>query len=244
MGSWNYGKRRQEAGLSTILLNRRFVERPPYGIVDRRGGKKPVSPFRSPVKLLLLIPLFLSGCAKQLPVIYNVGGTSFTFLNQDSSQVKFPAAFEGHLVVMAFIWTHCTDVCPETIDNLHLLQDTLAQEGMTGVKFIALTYDPHRDTPSILKRFAESHGVDFTGPQGSDWTFLTGSTANIDSILYRMKIHYFMQDTTFSRRGKMSYSIYHPDECVFLDRYARVRGVYSGSNLDFERMVQDIKSLE
>ncbi len=197
-----------------------------------------------PLLCLLITLSLLPGCAKQLPVIYNAGGKSYTFLTQDSSEVKFPSGFKGHVVVMTFIWTHCTDVCPEAIENLHLLQDTLALDGIRKVRFVALTFDPHRDTPSVLKHFAEQHGVEFTSSDGKKWNFLTGRTANTDSILYRIQIHYFIQDTTFSKTAKISYSIFHPDECVLLDRQARVRGVYGGSNLNFTKIIRDIKSLE
>ena len=192
---------------------------------------------------MLLASFFCAGCGAKLPIIYNVGAKDYTFLNQDSSRVNFPSAYKGEFAVMSFIYTHCPDICPLTTNNMVHLQDTLAADGIHGVHFVTLTFDPHRDTPHVLKEYAEIRGINFKDPQRGTWDFLTGTVANTDSVLYSMKIRYFPGDSSYID-GKLNYFISHTDECVLLDGKARVRGVYSGSQLDFAEIVKDIKSLE
>lgn len=205
-------------------------------LVDRSSGRhKSINP----LFILLVSSSLLAGCGSKLPIIYNAGGKSYTFLNQDSSEVTFPEAYRGGLVVMSFIYTHCPDICPLTTNNMQHLQDTLKADGIHGIRFVSMTFDPHRDTPAVLKEYAEIRGI-----KSSDWNFLTGSVANTDSVLYSMKIRYFPGDSSYTKDGQLIYFIAHTDECVLLDRQARVRGVYRGSHLDFSRIVEDIKSLE
>ncbi len=164
---------------------------------------------------------------------------NYTFMNQDSAMVSFPSAYKGKIVVMSFIYTHCPDICPLTTNNMQHLQDTLAADSLNGVEFVTMTFDPHRDKPSVLKEYAEIRGIKF-----DDWDFLSGSDANTDSVTYAVDVRYFPNDSTYSKNGRLSYYITHTDKCVLIDRDGIVRGEYSGSQLDFRKILNDIKSLE
>ncbi len=190
----------------------------------------------------VVLGIGLSGCArssKSLPAIYSFAGLHTTFVNQDSNRVDFPSQYKGKLVMMSFIYTHCPYVCPMTTRNLHELQDSLSLQGIRGVKFVSLTYDPNRDTPPVLKKYAETRGIEF-----NDWDFLTGTKANIDSVLGRVKIKYEFIDSSHTKTGKLVYFIRHPDECVLVDGKGRVRGIYTGSKMNFPEIISDIKALE
>lgn len=188
--------------------------------------------------VLLLTSLFFSGCSG-LPVTENLSGKDYTFLNQDSMGVSFPSAYKGKIVVMSFIYTHCPDVCPLTTNNMQHLQNTLAAKGIRGVKFVTMTFDPNRDTPSVLREYAEIRGINFGG-----WDFLTGTKANTDSVLYQVDFRYFPGDSSYSKDAGLVYYITHTDKAILIDQQGRVRSTFSGSKLDFSEVVEDIKSLE
>ena len=188
--------------------------------------------------LLSTILLTLAGC-NRLPVTENLSGKDYTFLNQDSTEVSFPSAYKGKIVVMSFIYTHCPDVCPLTTNNMQHLQDTLAAKGIRGVKFVTMTFDPNRDTPSVLKAYAEIRGIKFGG-----WDFLTGTKANTDSVLYQVDFRYFPGDSSYTKDAGLVYYITHTDKAILIDQQGRVRSTFSGSKLDFSKVVKDIKSLE
>ncbi len=201
------------------------------------GGARRVAPV---LLLVLLLPvLMIAGCASKLPAIYSFQGLHAQFVNQDSIPVQFPGKYKGHIFVLDAIYTHCTDVCPETTDNLRNLEDSLNTLGIKGVKFVTLTYDPNRDTPSALKKFGERQDVNFT-----NWDFLTGTKANIDSVLGRVKIKYSFQDSSYNKRGQLDYGVLHPDECLLVDGAGRVRGIYGGSDLHLPSIIRDIRTLE
>lgn len=212
---------------------------------DKSGGNGPAGTRKVIAALfpvLLIVSVVIAGCssaASKLPAIYSFRGLHAQFVNQDSVPVEFPAKYKGHLFVFDAIYTHCTDVCPETTSNLHDLQDTLKTLGIKGVRFVTLTYDPNRDTPYVLKKFGEKLGVNF-----ADWDFLTGKKADIDSVLGRVKIKYAFQDSSHNKQGKLTYGVLHPDECVLVDGKGRVRGIYAGSDLHLPNIVRDIRILE
>jgi protein SCO1/2 len=188
--------------------------------------------------LLILAPFVLIGCSK-LPVIYNLSGMNYTFLNQDSAKISFPSAYKGKIVVMSFIYTHCPDVCPLTTMNMQHLQDTLSINGIKNVQFVTFTFDPNRDKPGVLRDYAVIRGINF-----KSWDFLTGTKANTDSILYSIDFRYFPGDTSYTKEMGLVYYITHTDKSFLMDQDAKIRGSYSGSQLDFGQIVKDIKSLE
>jgi protein SCO1/2 len=119
------------------------------------------------------------------------------------------------------------------------LQDTLSINGIENVRFVTLTFDPNRDTPSVLKEYAEIREINF-----NDWDFLSGTKANTDSVLNQVDVRYFPGDSSYTKEGQLIYYITHMDKSVLIDQEGKVRGTYSGSQLDFKQIVKDIESLE
>ncbi len=108
----------------------------------------------------------------------------FTLTNQDGRQVSL-RQFRGKLVLMNFIYTHCTDICPLAEAKLAKVQDDLKARGLFGgrVVFISMTFDPRRDTPTVMKTYAKRFRADLTG-----WQFLTGPPQIVDAVLKAYKI--------------------------------------------------------
>jgi protein SCO1/2 len=87
----------------------------------------------------------------------------------DGTRVDFAADLDdGRPVVLSFIYTTCTTVCPVQTQVLERLQARLGAE-RDRVLLASVSIDPEHDTPSRLAAYAQSHGA---GPQ---WRFYTGS---------------------------------------------------------------------
>lgn len=108
------------------------------------------------------------------------GGNYFpnvTLVTQDGKPVRFyDDLLKGKAVVINLIYTHCEDQCPLETAKLAQVQQLLG--GLTGTKisFYSISIDPKRDTPAVLKAYAQKFGA------GPDWTFLTGDEADIRLI--------------------------------------------------------------
>lgn len=82
-----------------------------------------------------------------------------------------PELDDGRAVVLSFIYTSCTSVCPVTSHTLSQLQQQLAPTERDGVHFISISIDPEYDTPARLREYGKRFGA---GPQ---WQHYTGTLA-------------------------------------------------------------------
>lgn len=197
----------------------------------------------SPNYFIILLTVFTffiaAGCGNNLPVKKSIRN-SFQLINQDSSKVIFPDDFKGHITVMSFIYTNCPDICPLTTNNLRMIQEQLKKEDIKGVQFVELSFDPDRDTPSILKKYADVRSID-----EKNFQLLTGNKKVIDSLLKVMNIYAIPTDTIkYNDKGDFTYSFIHTDRITLLDGNSRIRKEYKGSIVDQKEIIDDIKSLE
>lgn len=71
----------------------------------------------------------------------------------------------GRVVVLAFGYTYCTDLCPLTMGTLKRLRRTLAQDA-ARVRFVFVTVDPARDTMARLRAYLAVFHPEFLGLTG------------------------------------------------------------------------------
>ena len=80
-----------------------------------------------------------------------------------------PADFSGKVVVLHFIYSSCTDVCPLHAEKLAEVQTMINQTPMRElVRFVSITTDPVTDTTDVLRDYGPQHGFDPV-----NWQFLT-----------------------------------------------------------------------
>jgi protein SCO1/2 len=163
---------------------------------------------------------------------------SYTILNQDSSKVVFPSDFKNKIVVMGFIFTNCPDVCPLTTNKMRLIREKIKTGGISNVEFAALSFDPHRDKPWVLKEYARIRELD-----QDDFQFLTGEEAQIKSLLRRVNVTAFAEDTSYTDDGEAVYFFAHTDRIILIDQDGKIRKEYPGSKADIEEITEDIKYL-
>jgi protein SCO1/2 len=106
----------------------------------------------------------------------NVKAPDFTLIDQDGKRF-LSTSLRGKIVVLDFIYTTCTDVCPLFTANFARLQRRLNPEHKSDVIFVSITTDPEIDSPKVLKAYAQRHGADF-----SNWLFLTGTEAHVKEV--------------------------------------------------------------
>lgn len=81
------------------------------------------------------------------------------------------------IVVIDFVYTSCTTVCPVVSAIMGEVQTRLAARLGDDLRLVSLTVDPARDTPARLKEYARWHGA------GAGWTWLTGSQTAVAAAL-------------------------------------------------------------
>lgn len=75
----------------------------------------------------------------------------------------------GHWTLAFFGYTHCPDVCPNTMAVLNLVTRQLAGSpgGMEQVQVVFISVDPERDTLEQLASYVPYFNEDFIGATGS-----------------------------------------------------------------------------
>lgn len=80
---------------------------------------------------------------------------------------------KGKVVIINFLFTTCTTLCPLTTGNLVRVQAALGDRVGRDIFLYSITLDPGVDTPDVLKRYREAFGIK------AGWTFLTGKRDDI-----------------------------------------------------------------
>jgi protein SCO1/2 len=88
---------------------------------------------------------------------------------EDGTGVRFPADIDdGRPVVLNFIYTTCTAICPLLSQTFAAFQKKLGAD-VAQVHMVSVSIDPEEDTPARLADYAKRYGA---GPQ---WTHYTGT---------------------------------------------------------------------
>lgn len=190
--------------------------------------------------IIRIVILLLSiSCKEKLPLDKDLTKKSYDLINQEGKEVKFPELIKGNITVMGFIFTHCPDICPMTTHNMYLTEKELKENGIVDVKFVALSFDPDRDSPEVLRKFAELRELDF-----NSWTLLTGKINTVNELLKRFDVKAIKTDETTDAEGNYEYSMMHTDRISLIDEKGRLRKNYKGSTINIEELVNDIKTLK
>jgi protein SCO1 len=114
-----------------------------------------------------LVPLFAFALLAPLLTACAQGKSAPDFtLTNDAGQPWTLSAQRGHLVLVTFGFTHCTDTCPATLAKLAQLVETFGPQ-TRNAEIAFVTVDPQRDTPHVMHafvgRFSSDRIVGLTG---------------------------------------------------------------------------------
>ncbi len=99
-------------------------------------------------------------------------------VRDDGKSVSLPDELnDGRPVVMNFIFTTCTTICPLLSQTLARLQDELGSE-RNRVHIVSISIDPEEDTPTVLAAYAKRYHA------GPEWQHYTGT---VEAIIATMK---------------------------------------------------------
>jgi protein SCO1/2 len=152
----------------------------------------------------------------------------FALATQDGARLAL-RDLRGKVVAVTFIYASCVDTCPLLTAKLAGLQAKLGSDFGSRVFFASVTVDPERDTPEVLKRYAQAHGANPAG-----WAFLTGTAAQIRDVERRYGI--------FARKNPGG-DVDHTFLTSLIDRDGVLRVQYLGVRFDPDEMLGDLRSL-
>lgn len=100
-------------------------------------------------------------------------------LDQAGAERRMASDVVGNrILVVDFIFTSCTTICPVTTALMAQAHGRLSDIGDDELAFVSMSIDPNTDTPARLTAFAAR--------AKADWTFLTGEKRVMDKALTDM----------------------------------------------------------
>jgi len=94
-----------------------------------------------------------------------------TLVRADGKSVSLPRELDdGRPVLLNFIFTTCSSICPLTSRTLEEFQRKLGREA-SQVHLMSISIDPEQDTPARLSVYARKFHA------GPEWQYYTGSVA-------------------------------------------------------------------
>ncbi len=155
----------------------------------------------------------------------------------------------GKVWIANFIYTHCPDTCPLQTANMARVQRDL--EDIRDLRLVSITVDPERDSPPVLKEYADRYEAD-----PNRWLFLTGEKDAIYRLAQegfrlslvdpgqRVERRLFAPTPVFAHHGESGKRFIHTSRFVLVDREARIRGYYPGTDEEaLQRLRRDVRIL-
>ena len=153
--------------------------------------------------------------------------SEFTLVDQNSRQFRF-SQLAGRVVVVAFAYTTCPDVCPLITAALRQVQSGLTAEERKKVFLLTITTDPEVDSPKVLAGYGKRYGADF-----ASWSFLTGDPAALQKVWKNFGVG-------VKRKGRGL--VDHTPLTALVDRQGKLRVAYVGPAPDAKAVLRDVRS--
>lgn len=183
--------------------------------------------------LSLFSIIFIASCGPD--ALYDLSDDNYPLRNTDSTLVNFPDDYKGDISVISFIFTNCPDVCPVITANMTNIQKEL--QDTSGVNFIEITFDPERDTPSVLREYKELYGLN------EQFLLLTARPETLNRLLDRLEI---VAEKTFpdsADQDSSNYSMRHSNTIYLMDESGYIRAEYPAHRVPPEHVIEDIQTL-
>lgn len=146
---------------------------------------------RHPKHLALLFLLLalgtLAGCHREEKLPFRLTDVSGHMpdldfkLTDDRGKPVTGADYRGKVVVLYFGYTHCPDVCPLTMAQLHVVMQRLGPLA-DKARILFVSVDPTRDTPPVMHAYVNAFDPRAVG--------LTGDPRDVEALSKRYRSAY------------------------------------------------------
>jgi protein SCO1/2 len=158
----------------------------------------------------------------------------FSLLERSGKKMSL-ADLKGKPWIGDFIFTRCGGPCPLLSLRMSELQKEYLSK--TNLHFVSFTVDPEYDSPQVLSVYARQYNAD-----PARWLFFTGDSLKIVRMIVD-GFHLAVEKNTDPNQ-KPGEQVNHSLSFVLVDKDARIRGYYTGNDLDsLNRLRRDIDTL-
>ena len=183
--------------------------------VRTRAPTRRFTPGSITLWLGLIALILLGGCQSQpkpwrlTDISGHMPDLAFSLTNDEGKPVT-AADYRGKVTLLYFGYTHCPDVCPLTLAQLHVVMQQLGPVA-DQVRILFVSVDPARDTPEIMHAYVNAFDPHAVG--------LSGANATVEALAKRYR-------SAFTReppRGDGAYEVSHSSAIYVFDQKGRAR---------------------
>jgi protein SCO1/2 len=179
----------------------------------------------------LLIPAFLFASNPVSSPLADIVPAPRTVLTDSAGKPFELDSLKGKVVLVSFVYTTCTGVCPGTTQAMVRVRNALKDAKLwgTSVEFVSITLDPGRDKPDVLRRYATLFRADDPA-----WHFLSGPPEKVRSVI---------ADWGMWVKALPSGALDHPSRVFLLDARGHQREIYNLEFLTPQSVLEDVRGL-
>ena len=157
---------------------------------------------------LKLLNRIVGGSGAVRPLAVGDTVPDFKLTDQRRRQVAL-SELRGKVVAINFIYTSCAlpNFCLRIANNFGVLKKRFAQQLGRDLVLLTVTFDPLRDTPEVLEKYAAQWDAD-----PATWRFLTGQVPDVQRVLRLFGVDAFPDE------GLMAHSLH----TALIDREGRL----------------------
>jgi protein SCO1/2 len=146
---------------------------------------------------------------------------------------------KGRSYIANFIFTSCPTTCPAQMEKTQEIQKRVRGLG-TKIGIVSFSVDPENDTPKVLHKYARNLSAN-----PHVWTFLTAKDRNqIHDLLvdgFKVPMGELEEVEGVVDREKVTvWDIVHSERFALVDSQGQVRGYYSTTQSDIDKLMIDV----
>ncbi|ADD07252.1 SCO1/SenC/PrrC family protein (plasmid) [Natrialba magadii ATCC 43099] len=154
------------------------------------------------------------------------------------------AQFEGdRTVLLTFFYTSCPDgACPALLLRLRRAQEVTAEQGYCDdAAFLAMTFDPERDTEDVLRTHAGEQGVDL---EAGNWHFLRPDRYEEAEESLTEQFGLPLEERDAEEYEHLEYMFPHFNYIFLVNERGRIERVYpDGATVEPSQVVGDFETV-
>jgi len=137
--------------------------------------------------------------------------------------------FKNKKVVIAMFFASCMSACPVIVNDMKRIEAKIPESKLKNYRFVLVSIDPERDTPQVLKKYAEERSL-----SSKRWTLLTGSNDDVMELGMMLGFKY-------SKNENGGFT--HTNLISFLDKKGEIIYQNDGLDLDMNSVTKTIASI-
>jgi protein SCO1/2 len=152
----------------------------------------------------------------------------YTLAASDGTRVRL-ADFRGKPLLVSFVYTGCTQVCPTTTKFLsQAVREAQAALGADAFSTLTIGFNPPADSPQAMRAFARRVDIDL--PR---WRFLSPEIADVDALARDFGFSYVATAGGFD----------HLTQLTVVDANGRVFRQIYGESFELPMLIEPLKAL-